>query len=65
MGLAAISMDYSDLPPAERAEEYRKLAAECLDRAAYAADESEKALYLRIAVKWTELAEMIGKGMHG
>jgi hypothetical protein len=53
-------MGYSELPPKERVEAYRRLAAECLDRAANAANESEKALYLRIAAKWTELAEMIG-----
>ena len=55
-------MDYSELPPTERVEEYRKLAADALQRADRA-NEKEAALYLRLAGKWLELAHLISKRM--
>jgi len=53
-------MDYSELPPIERAEGYRRLSAEALEMAGTVSGR-EATLYLGLAEKWLELADLLIK----
>ena len=53
------SVDRTELPPPDRAAQYRELAQEMHSRAVAAVSEQTRREYLRIASEWLDMAEQL------